>query len=341
MAGGHSAATVSSSQRVGWSWHPPLPLEDIPVFVWPPRAMAGLKYLGSVAFLWSVVVTYGVIAAFAWFYLQPALERCVELRPDWILQMFARNLGLIVVIASAFHLYLITFKRQGTERKFDPRDQITDSPKFFARNQVWDNMFWTCASGVTVWTGYEVLFMWAYANDWLPYFLDWRTHPVWFVAAFFLIPFWTSFHFYFVHRLLHWRPLYRIAHCVHHRNENTGPWSGFSMHPVEHVIYLSSVLIHLVLMSHPIHILFHLQWNAIGAAVSHSGFESLTFRGKPVFYLMSFHHQLHHRYYDCNYGNPYIALDKWLGTNHDGTEESWAGVRKRRHQRLALAKNNA
>ena len=65
------------------------------------------------------------------------------------------------------------------------------------------------------------------------------------------IPIFTSMHFYFVHRFLHWPPLYRIAHALHHRNANVGPWSGLSMHPIEHVLYLSSTLIHLVLASSP------------------------------------------------------------------------------------------
>ena len=46
----------------------------------------------------------------------------------------------------------------------------TNDRKFFARNQVWDNMLWTCASGVTIWTAYEAGFMWAYANDLLPFY---------------------------------------------------------------------------------------------------------------------------------------------------------------------------
>ena len=206
----------------------------------------------------------------------------MELRADWVLQMYARNLALMLLVAGGLHLWFYVLKRQGAERKFDPRGQSTNDRRFFARNQVWDNMLWTCASGVTVWTAYEAGFMWAYANDLLPFYLRVDEHPVWFVVTLVMIPFWASLHFYFVHRLLHWRPLYRIAHALHHRNDNVGPWSGLSMHPIEHLIYLSSVLVHVAFASHPIHILFHMQWNTLGAATSHTGFESLTFRGRPI-----------------------------------------------------------
>ena len=183
--------------------------------------------------------------------------------------------------------------------------------------------------------------MWAYANDLLPFYLDWRAHPVWFAFTFVAVIFWTSLHFYFVHRFLHWKPLYRLAHSLHHRNDNLGPWSGLSMHPIEHVIYLSSVLIHLVVLSHPIHIFFHMQWNTLGAAWTHAGFESLLFKNRSVLKLGSFHHQLHHRFYDCNYGNEFTPCDRWFGTNHDGTPEAMARIRERRRARHRLATGSA
>ena len=340
---GKSAAMGARRAAAGplqstWAWHPSLPLQGNPMFAWPPRPVDAGKYLVSLGFLWSILIPFAAVATFTWTYLQPALERCAEFRVDWIVEMYARNLGLMVLAAGSLHLFFYTFKRQGNERRFDPRDMDRNNAKFFARNQVWDNMFWSCASGVTIWTAYEVFFMWAYANDLLPYYLEWTRHPVWFVLMFVAIPFWASLHFYFVHRLLHWPPLYKLAHALHHRNENVGPWSGLSMHPIEHAIYLSSVLIHVVLMSHPIHIFFHSQWNTLGAATSHTGFDSILVRGKPVFALGSFHHQLHHRYYNCNYGNPFMPWDRWLGTDHDGMPETMAALRKRQRARLKKSK---
>ena len=103
-------------------------------------------------------------------------------------------------------------------------------------------MFWSIASGVTIWTCFEVLYFWAASRGYVPG-LEWRQSPFWFALLFVLIPIWSSFHFYVIHRILHWEFLYRIAHGLHHRNINIGPWSGISMHPVEHVLYFSSVLI--------------------------------------------------------------------------------------------------
>jgi sterol desaturase/sphingolipid hydroxylase (fatty acid hydroxylase superfamily) len=166
-----------------------------------------------------------------------------------------------------------------------------------------------------IWTAYEVVTLWLYANHRIPW-LHWSAHPVWFAAWFFLIPIWREFHFYWVHRLIHWKPLYKHVHYLHHKNSNPITWSGMAMHPVEGTIYLSVVLIHWVVPSHPIHFLFDLQHTALTPANGHHGFEGPILKGK--FPTGSYFHYLHHRYFECNYGESTIPLDRWFGTFRDG-----------------------
>jgi lathosterol oxidase len=157
--------------------------------------------------------------------------------------------------------------------------------------------------------------LWLYANHRIPW-LEWSRHPGWFVAWFFVIPLWREFHFYWVHRLIHWKPLYQRVHYLHHKNTNPNTWSGMAMHPVETIIYLSVVLIHWVVPSHPFHFLFDLQHAALGPASGHHGFEGPILNGKwPT---GSYFHYLHHRYFECNYGESTLPLDRWFGTFRDG-----------------------
>jgi Delta7-sterol 5-desaturase len=44
-----------------------------------------------------------------------------------------------------------------------------------------------------------------------------------------------------------------------------------ALHPVEHVLYFSSILIHFVVPTHPIHVLFHMLAMTIGAMIGHTG----------------------------------------------------------------------
>ncbi len=271
--------------------------------------------LGYPGFLWPWNSVYLLITVICWFWFQPALARCATFQPGWIAQMYLRNLALLWLTAGGWHLLLYTFKLQGTERKYDPRWPSPDNPRFLFRNQVYDNIFWSCASGCTVWTAYEVLYMWSAANRLVP-LVDWAAHPVYCAVWLCLIPFWREFHFYWIHRAIHWKPIYRMVHYLHHKNVNPGPWSGLAMHPVEHVLYFSVVLIHWVVPSHPIHMLFNSQHTALTPASGHHGFEGPVLNGKLP--TGSYFHYLHHRYYICNFGEATVPLDKLFGTFHDG-----------------------
>jgi sterol desaturase/sphingolipid hydroxylase (fatty acid hydroxylase superfamily) len=295
-------------------WTPTNAIRHTPLFRWPPRPARWLKWVLSYpGFLWPWNSIYLLITMFIWFHLQPAVPRCVELKPDWIALLFLRNLGLAWAVYGGWHLLLYILRVQGTNRKYDIRWPSRNDPKFLFRNQTLDNIFWSCASGCTIWTAYEVLYFWALANHKIPY-VDWASHPVYFAVWLCLIPFWRDLHFYCVHRLIHWGPLYKAAHYLHHKNTNPGPWSGLSMHPVEHLLYFSVVLIHFIVPSHPIHFLFNSeQAGAFAPATGHHGFEKPL--AEKAFPSGSYFHYLHHRIFTCNYGGDELPLDRWFGTH--------------------------
>lgn len=315
-SGANTSAVEDGFRNKKGEWRPLYPVRYNPLFSWPPKPLKAVKWILSFpGFLWPWNSVYFLIALATWFWLQPALSRCETFKFDWIAQMYLRNLALLWLVAGGWHLLLYTLKLQGTERKYDPKWQGTNNQTFLWSNQVWDNIFWSCVSGGIIWTAYEVLFMWAYANQMIPY-LDWNTHPVYFILWLCIIPFWREFHFYWIHRLTHWRPLYKYVHYLHHKNVNPGPWSGIAMHPVEHLLYFSVLLIHWVIPSHPVHMLFNAQHAALSPTASHHGFEGPLFKGKLP--TGSYFHYLHHRYFNSNFGENTIPLDKVFGTFMDG-----------------------
>lgn len=313
----------------GWHYAPDLPVKVSPFFRRPWRVGDILAWLWSGWFPISERLLILGTALTSWFWFQPPLEVTANIEAGWVGGIWARNLVLMTAVAGGLHLYLYTIGKQGDRLRFDSRPLKTTGRTFTFGGQVRDNMFWTLASGVTIWTAYEVLIFWAMANDYAPV-LTWEANPAWFVALFLLIPAWESFYFYWIHRMLHVPALYRRFHALHHRNTNVGPWSGLSMHPVEHLIYLGSVLIHFVVAAHPVHVLYHLQYFCLSAATTHSGFEGLEVGGRKQLGLGTFHHQLHHRYFECNYGSLSIPWDKLFGTFHDGTQESHEAIRAHR-----------
>lgn len=313
----------------GWNHVPAVPLKVSPCFRWPLRPLDMLSWVWNSWFLITerLIIVGVAFASFYWF--QPPLEESKTFAAGWIAEMYVRNLILMSIVAGGLHLYFYTFTKQGQRLRYDSRPLRKAGKQFTLGGQIRDNMFWTLASGVTVWTAYEVLMFWALANGRVP-MLTWAAKPVWFIILFLLIPVWESFYFYWIHRLLHVPFFYKHVHVLHHRNVNVGPWSGLSMHPVEHVIFLGSVLIHWVVASHPVHILFHLQYYALTAATTHSGFEALVVKDRSRLKLGTFHHQMHHRYFECNYGSLELPWDKAFGSFHDGTEASNEKIRERR-----------
>lgn len=325
------AAKAPSAGLRGWHYFPKLPLQISPLFIWPLNPVRIFKWFWNSWFPISERLILVGVAFITWLYTQPALERCVTFSVDWVAQIYFRNLALMVLVAGGLHLYFYSLRRQGDELKYDKRELAKNNRVFTFRNQVRDNIFWSCASGVTVWTAYEALAMWAMANGYIPT-VTWAENPIWFVLLFFLLPLWESFYFYLIHRMIHFPFLYKHVHYLHHRNTNVGPWSGMSMHPIEHIIYLGTVLIHLVVPAHPVHILFHLQYFTLTAATTHTGFEGLSLAGKKRLSLGTFHHQLHHRFFECNYGALEMPWDKWFGSFHDGTPESHEKFLERRRR---------
>ncbi len=313
------------------AWNHTTPVVFSPLFDWPLRPGAAIAALGKrwVTFSRNVIFLAMAFGVYRW--LLPEGVAMQSLSLEWVLPVFLRNAAFMLIIAGGLHLYLFTFRAQGKRLKYDAREEMEKSGKFSFRNQTWDNMFWSLASGATIWSTYEILYLWAWANGAAPTFAI-ADHPVVFVLWLLALPVLTSSHFYLVHRLLHWPPLYRKVHSVHHRNIHIGPWAGMSMHPVEHVIYLSSALVHFVIPSHPVILLVHLYSRSLGPAFSHSGFEKLLVKDTAVFESADFHHQLHHRYFECNYGTVDAPWDRWFGSYHDGSEEATARVREQRRK---------
>jgi len=297
-------------------WRPDYPVRFAPLLQWPLRLRALAKwFFGWPGFLWPLSSVIFAFAAITWFFFQPSMERCTQFEWGWIAQIYVRNLVIMWVFYGSLHYYLYIRKGDGRKRKYDANWPARNSRLFLFRDQIYDNIFWTCGIGGIVWSSYEVITMWLYANDYIPW-LEWARHPVWFVALFLLIPIWREFHFYWVHRLIHWKPLYKHIHYLHHKNINPNAWSGMAMHPVELVLYISVVLIHWVVPSHPLHFLFNLLHTTLTPAAGHHGFEGPIAKGKVP--TGSYFHYLHHRYFECNYGEATIPMDRWFGTFRDG-----------------------
>lgn len=311
-------------------WKPFALIEYAPVFVWPPRPLQFLKWLfGAQGYLVPWNAFFLGVAVVLWLYMTPSLETLQTFSAGWIAWLLVRNAVLTFLFYGSWHLILYIKRVQGTEFKYNQNWPARDSKAFIFGSQNIDNVIWTFASGVPIWTAYEAVMLWGFANGYFAW-LSWSDSPVYFIILLVLIPAIREAHFYLIHRLIHWPPLYKSAHYVHHKNINPGPWSGLSMHPIEHVLYFSGVLVHAIVLSHPVHALFHIVHAGMAPAKGHLGFDKVVIGEDRALDSDSYLHYLHHRYFECNYGDGVFPFDKLMGTFHDGSDEAHQRMRARR-----------
>jgi sterol desaturase/sphingolipid hydroxylase (fatty acid hydroxylase superfamily) len=327
--------TILGIRNKRGDWKPNAPIQFAPVLIWPPKPVALVNWLfGAQGFFLPWNITFTVIAFVTWRYLTPSSETTRALAVGWIAYLLVRNALIVLAFYGAWHLRLYIQRAQGNSFKYDAKQPSKGNSAFLFRNQNIDNLIWTFASAIPFWTFFETIMLWASSNGFTSY-VSWTDHPIYCTLLFMALPFWSDLHFYVIHRIIHWPPLYRSVHSLHHNNVNPGPFSGLAMHPVEHLLYFSGVLIFLVVPSNTLHVVGQLVLKALGPAQTHSGYDKVVIGQETTIDTNSYAHYLHHKYFECNYADALIPLDKWFGTFHDGTPEKQDAMEKRLSARKA------
>ena len=303
----------------------PEPMEVPPLFRSPPQPAAMVRWLAT-SFLWPQSLLWIALASATYQLATPGLGRFATLGVDDIGLLWLRNIILMLVVIGGQHWWLHIRRAQGTDYKYERRWLAKNRSSFLFNDQTRDNMFWTLVSGGGIAALYEAVMFRLYATDAIP-----QLDSLWAIAAMTFAVFWIEgVHFYANHRLLHVDPLYRRVHALHHRNVNTGPWSGISMHPFEHLLYLSLPFVFLVVPGSPFIVTFCLVYLMLSPSPSHSGFDRFRIGRTASIHGGDYFHNLHHRYFEVNYGMLLLPLDKWFGTFHDGSMEAHEQMRNRR-----------
>ena len=140
------------------------------------------------------------------------------------------------------------------------------------------------------------------------------------LASVFIYLFVHDTYFYWTHRLMHHRRLFRVMHKVHHDSRQPTPWAAFSFHPYESII--GAWLLPVLTFFLPIHVgavLFILVVMTLCSVLNHTGFEIFPDRWLRGFlgrhFITAAHHNLHHQKYTCNFGLYFRFWDKLMGTD--------------------------
>jgi len=133
------------------NWRPLAAITYPPVFVWPARPLAFLRWLPEYILPWNLL--YALIAVLLCLYLSPPLGAVARLDVGAIAFIFVRNMALVLLFFGAWHLRLYIQKAQGSACKYNAKWPDRDNKEFLFGNQTVDNVIWTFASALPIWTG--------------------------------------------------------------------------------------------------------------------------------------------------------------------------------------------
>ena len=138
-------------------------------------------------------------------------------------------------------------------------------------------------------------------------------------------------YFYWTHRLMHHRRLFKLFHRAHHLSISPTPWAAYSFSPLEAFVQGSiGLVIALVIPIHPSAFLPFMLWQITFNVLGHCGYEIFpnSFLRSPIgkFLNSPTHHALHHEKFKSNFSLYFNVWDRWCGTNHASYEERFDRV---------------
>lgn len=143
-----------------------------------------------------------------------------------------------------------------------------------------------------------------------------------------------DFYFYWTHRFMHHKEIFKYVHRVHHESTNPSPWAAYAFHPWEALIQaLVFPIMVLTLPLHPFVMTLFLLYMIIRNVIGHLGFEIFP-KGWTKNKWLSWttpvtHHNIHHEKFNTNYGLYFSWWDRWMKTEDKSYHQKFYEVKSR------------
>lgn len=144
-------------------------------------------------------------------------------------------------------------------------------------------------------------------------------------------------YFYWMHRALHHKSLFRIAHLHHHKSRTPTPWAAYSFASIEAVseaAFVPAYLLSVSVIGAPMYdfaIFVFLAHMIVRNVMGHAGVELFPagWTRSPLGWITTTtHHDLHHSQGNTNFGLYFTWWDRWMGTEHPQYEEKFNAAAK-------------
>src|SRR5476651_536904 len=165
-----------------------------------------------------------------------------------------------------------------------------------------------------------------------------------YVLSFFIMMIVHDTYFYWTHRLMHWKKIFKYVHLTHHLSTNPTPFSAQAFHPVEGLLQVGIIpVIAFTIPHHVSMITIFISYSTILNVMGHCGFEFFpkTFTRHKIFkwHNAATHHNMHHKHFNNNFGLYFNFWDRVMKTNHPNYEAYHEKVVNEREQRKLAFKS--
>jgi len=106
---------IPAGESKSWNWHPDLPIQYSPIFSFPPKPAAIMRWIASAWLPLTELTCYLLLAITIWHLVQPPLEDTTTVAAGWIGAVWLRNLLMMTAIATVLHLWLHRWRMQGDQ----------------------------------------------------------------------------------------------------------------------------------------------------------------------------------------------------------------------------------
>jgi len=148
---------------------------------------------------------------------------------------------------------------------------------------------------------------------------------LWFVGQIVILIILADIWFYFVHRMMHSKKIFRHTHKLHHLSTDPTPFATNSVHTFEAIMDIGFLVIASFLIPlHPFALFITITIALMWSTIAHLGYEilprNLFFIGK---YLnLPTYHNHHHKTFKYNFGFYTTILDRCFGTLHPDSDKT-------------------
>ena len=151
-------------------------------------------------------------------------------------------------------------------------------------------------------------------------------------------------YFYWMHRWMHSKAMFRLLHSVHHLSRTPTSWAAYSFATGEAVFegIITPLMIAAITIAAPAEpwaVFIFLAHQIARNAFGHAGFElawpGFTRSPWTGWMTTTTHHDLHHSEGRYNFGFYFTWWDRWMGTEHPRYHERFEAVVNRRRETAA------